>query len=153
MNNRPLDVVRRGVAVGERTRREMLRLLSGAGIGLGSLTALTDARAEPIGPSKKPKKKAKGDARCQCREVLSTHGTCIDVTDPVALFAAQCTPTFCYCIAETNGGPRDCVQLSCESSCVSDDDCPGDAYCGNTAGCCVDHPEYARTCVTSCPSV
>ena len=52
MNNRPLDVVRRGVAVGERTRREMLRLLSGAGIGLGSLTVLTDARAEPIGPSK-----------------------------------------------------------------------------------------------------
>jgi hypothetical protein len=148
-----LDAVRAGVAVGERTRRETLRLLSGVGIGLASLAALTNADAAPKHANRrqrsKPKKKIKGDVRCQCREVLSTNGTCIDVANPITAFSAKCFDD-CFCIAETPGGPRSCVQVTCETSCETDDDCAGDAFCGNTVGCCTDPSVPARTCVTPC---
>jgi hypothetical protein len=143
----------RGLPLSERTRRETLRLLSGVGIGLGGAVARAgaEAAAAPATKRKRDKKKVKGDARCNCREVLSTNGTCIDVVNPITAFSAKCFDN-CFCIAETNGGPRACVEVTCETQCATDDDCPGDAFCGNTAGCCLDHLEYQRTCVTPCPT-
>ncbi|HEX5498839.1 MAG TPA: hypothetical protein VFX03_06425 [Thermomicrobiales bacterium] len=146
----------RGLPLSERTRRETLRLLSGAGIGLGGVLSHVGADGEAAPATKRKrakqtgKKKVKGDARCNCREVLSMHGTCIDVTNPITAFSAKCFDN-CFCIAENPGGPRSCVEVTCETPCATDDDCTGDAFCGNTAGCCLDHPEYERTCVTPCP--
>jgi hypothetical protein len=150
----------RSLPLSERTRRETLRLLSGVGIGLGSVLSRAGADAETAPATKRKrakqtkqtaKKNVKGDARCNCREVLSMHGTCIDVANPVTAFSAKCYDD-CFCIAETPGGPRSCVQVTCETPCATDDECAGDAFCGNTVGCCLDPSVPERTCVTPCPT-
>src|SRR5689334_22841197 len=105
MSKLPVDACR-GLPLNERTRRESLRLLSGVGIGLASLLTRAGAETAAASATKRKrakqtkqatKKKVKGDARCNCRDVLSMNGTCIDVANAITAFSAQCSPT-CFCI-------------------------------------------------------
>jgi hypothetical protein len=130
-----------------------LRLLSSAGIGLAGLAALIDAGASSgTAPERRAtrKKRFKGDPRCKHRKALSLKGVCIG-SDPNTVFAAQCTPD-CFCVANRPRGARSCVHVTCEQHCAADADCPAAAVCVNTAGCCIDHPDWERTCVTPCPT-
>lgn len=151
MRRGPVDAFR-STALGVRTRRETLRLMSGVGIGLSNLAALVGAEAASGNAPerrKQHKKRLKHDSRCKHRKALSLHGACIG-DNPITRFPALCAPS-CFCVANHRRSRRTCVQVGCEGQCASDADCAPGAFCANVAGCCLDHPEYERTCVTPCP--
>lgn len=54
-----LDWLARGLALGERSRRETLRALAGTGVGMASLVAISDAEAKKRKKKKKTCKKPK----------------------------------------------------------------------------------------------
>jgi hypothetical protein len=156
MQASPFDTLTRALALGERTRRDTLRLLVGAGTSLATLAVFADARAKKRHHKKHKRKKKhfKGDSRCKGRDVISSNGICIDLEDQAQVALATCSAIQgCLCATDANGAPA-CVVgggPACVTTCLSDDDCDPGTRCVEVAGCCGGDPELARTCAVPCP--
>jgi hypothetical protein len=169
MESATFDALARAMAPGKRTRRETLRFLVGTGASLASLRTLADADAKKKRHQKHKHKHTKtpppgdggqtplpppGDSRCQGRSLLSANGICVDFNDPIQRAAVTCSAfQGCVCVSDTAGVPA-CIQPGsplCETTCLSDADCPTGTICVDVAGCCSGAPGIARTCAIPCP--
>jgi hypothetical protein len=157
VDSAPFDALIRALACGERSRRETLRLLLGAGASATALAALSDVTAKKKHHHKKhkrKKKKIKGDSRCKDRNLLTANGICIDVNDPTQRSLVTCSALQgCVCTTDSKG-VRVCIAPGdplCLTTCASDDDCDPGLICVNIGGCCLGDPGLQRTCGVPCP--